>query len=128
MNFHQSRPCTRRHRRDERLTPLGPLAFASHPVALLTDLEREVVDRSQLLTDARTHSTALTAEPAVRALPPEQLTREHDTWRAGYDAEHAAARAAVSRNIVSPGAGHVTKSEDVPSLSRRRAPGRSVPR
>lgn len=69
-----------RHRRDERLTPRGPLAFASDPVALLTNLEREVVDRFQQLTNARTHITALTAEPAVRALPPHRLAREHDTW------------------------------------------------
>ncbi len=117
-----------RHRRDERLTPLGPLAFASDPAALLTDLEREVVARFQQLTNARTHITALTAEPALRSLPPHRLAREHDTWRAGRDADRAAARTAASRNIVSPGAGRVTRSEDVPSLSRRRAPDRSVPR
>jgi exodeoxyribonuclease V alpha subunit len=74
----------------------------------------------------------LTAEPAVRALPPDRLAREHDTWRAdpdaNHDAERAAARTTAGRSTGSTRAVRSPGPEEVPSLYRHRSPDPGIPR
>ncbi|RBY90060.1 TrwC relaxase [Blastococcus sp. TF02A-26] len=115
-----------RSQRDERLAPLGPFAWSPDPEAQLADLEREIDVRCQQLTDARTRITGLTAEPILRAQPPDRLARERDAWRAGHNAHRAAARMGADRTSSPTAAVRSPRSDNRPSLYRRRTPDRSV--
>ncbi len=68
-------------RRDERLDPFGPAAWTPDPAGRLADLQRDIAATRRELTDARTRISTLTAEPALRALPPELFAREREAWR-----------------------------------------------
>ncbi|CCG01024.1 MobF family relaxase [Blastococcus saxobsidens] len=68
-------------RRDERLDPFGHVAWTSDPAGRLADLGRDIATTRQELTDARTRIATLTAEPALRAQPPDRLDREREAWR-----------------------------------------------
>ncbi|MGY5882359.1 MobF family relaxase [Modestobacter lacusdianchii] len=68
-------------RREERLDPFGPVAWTPDPAGRLADLQRDIATTRQELTDARTRIATLTAEPALRAQPPDHLTRARDAWR-----------------------------------------------
>ncbi|MCF6745205.1 TrwC relaxase, partial [Blastococcus sp. KM273128] len=68
-------------KREERLDPLGPVAWTSDPAGRLGDLARDIATTRQELTDARTRIATLTAEPALRTQPPDRLDREREAWR-----------------------------------------------
>ncbi|CCG05649.1 Conjugative TrwC relaxase (fragment) [Blastococcus saxobsidens DD2] len=68
-------------RRGERLDSFGSAAWTPDPAGRLTDLDRDIAATRQELTDARGRIAALTAEPALRAQPPDRLDRERETWR-----------------------------------------------
>jgi hypothetical protein len=118
-----------RHRRDERLTPYGPIAWALDPRARLANLERDIAATGQQLTDARARITRLTAEPALLAQPADRLAREHDAWRARHDVDRRAMRTTVPgpQPVPTP-AVRPPRPEDLRALDPRRRPDRSIPR
>jgi hypothetical protein len=69
--------------------PYGLAGLVADPAAAATKLEGDLDATRQRLTDARACIIALTAEPALLALPPERLTAERDTWRVQHDAASA---------------------------------------
>jgi hypothetical protein len=112
-------------RRDERLDPLGPVAFTPDPAGRLTDLERDIATTRQELTDTRTRIAALTAEPALLAQPPDRLTREREAWRTRRTAgpeQHGSVRTRPTAPV--PGVPRPEEERLGPSLPRRHtAPG-----
>ena len=118
-----------RRRRDERLAPCGPIAWAPNPEARLAGLERDIAATSQQLTDARARITRLTAEPTLLAQPADRLAREHDAWRARHDVDRRAARTTVPRpQPVPTPAVRPPRPEDLRALAPQRSPDRSIPR
>ncbi|GAB3353148.1 MobF family relaxase [Modestobacter lapidis] len=73
--------------REERLDPFGPVAWTADPAGQLIDLQRDIATTRQELTDARTRIATLTADPALRAQPPERLDREREAWRTRRSAD-----------------------------------------
>ena len=75
-------------RRQERLDPLGPIAWAPDPTGRLADLERHVAGAQHELAGAHARIARLATEPALLGQPPDWLTAARDAWRARRDTEH----------------------------------------
>jgi hypothetical protein len=79
-------------RRLEQMRPFGLAGLVTDPATTLAELDRALDATRERLTDVRACLTALAAEPALLALPPERLTAERDTWRVQQDAAAERAR------------------------------------
>ncbi len=77
---------------DSQLGHYGSLAHAENPQQRLDDLDRSITTTQAQLAVAEHAIDYLTADPAVVALPAGQLSRQHDLWRAGYDADRGTER------------------------------------
>jgi exodeoxyribonuclease V alpha subunit len=117
-----------RRERDVRLAPLGPIAWAPDPTGRLADLERDLAATRQQLTVARAGIARLTAEPALRAQPPDLLAREHDAWSARHDAAREPARTTVPGPQNPAPVVRSPHPEDLRYLDSQRATDRSLPR
>jgi exodeoxyribonuclease V alpha subunit len=84
-------------RRQERLDPLGPIAWAPDPAGRLADLERHVATAQHELADAQARIARLASEPALLGQPPDRLTAARDAWHARRDTGHP------QRPAVTPG-------------------------
>jgi exodeoxyribonuclease V alpha subunit len=118
-----------RRRQDERLAPIGPIAWAPDLPSRLADLQRNLAATHQQLTDARARITRLTAEPALLTQPPGQLAREHDAWRARHDVGRRTARTTAPGPQPEPNPTiRPPRPEDLSYLDPQRTPNRSIPR
>jgi exodeoxyribonuclease V alpha subunit len=75
-------------RRQERLDPLGPIAWAPDPAGRLADLERHVANAQHELAGAQARIARLATEPALLGQPPDRLTAARDAWRGRRDTGH----------------------------------------
>jgi hypothetical protein len=76
-----------KRRHAAQLNRYGSLGHTNDPDAHLERLERAVTTGRIELATVQQQIGRLSADPAIRALPAGQLTREHDLWRSGYDAD-----------------------------------------
>jgi thymidine kinase len=76
-----------KRRHAAQLNRYGSLGHTDDPDAHLERLERAVTTGRTELATVQQQIGRLSADPAIRALPAGQLTREHDLWRSGYDAD-----------------------------------------
>ncbi len=108
-------------RRDERLALLGPIAWTPDPERRLADLERDVAATGHELAAAQARIAELAAELALLTRPPARLDDERERWRARYDAERTARRAAGAPTSSPRPAGSVRAPEPVIRLTPQRA-------
>ncbi len=106
-------------RREERLDPLGPLAWAPDSGARLADVERHVAIARHELAGARARVADLQTDPVFLGQPPDRLTAARQAWRDRYDAEQ------YQRRPVRPGPAGSSAGVPRPESERR---GPSVPR
>jgi hypothetical protein len=83
--LHALHDTKRRHA--AQLNRYGSLGHTDDPDAHLERLERAVTTGRTELATVQQQIGRLSADPAIRALPAGQLTREHDLWRCGYDTD-----------------------------------------
>ena len=112
------------------LNRYGSLGHTDDPDAHLERLQRAVTTGRTELATVQQQIGRLSADPAIRALPAGQLTREHDLWRSGYDADresdHQEARlradvagAHCSHHAAEHVSGHIGPDRDPgPSIGR----------
>jgi hypothetical protein len=81
--LHALHDTKRRHA--AQLNRYGSLGRTDDPDAHLERLERAVTTGWTELATVQQQIGRLSADPAIRALPAGQLTREHELWRSGYD-------------------------------------------
>jgi exodeoxyribonuclease V alpha subunit len=110
------------HRRhDERLAPLGPIAWTPDPQGRLADLERDLAATRHELAAAQARIAGLAAEPALLTQPPARLDDERERWRARHDVERTARRAAAAPASSPRPARSVRQPEPSIRLAPRRA-------
>jgi exodeoxyribonuclease V alpha subunit len=97
-----------RQRHDQQLGWYGSLGCTDDPGTRLVRIEHAATATRAELATVQQHIGRLSADPAIRALPAGQLTREHNLWRSGYDAarefehDHARLRAADAHHYPTP--------------------------
>src|SRR6185437_12867422 len=74
-----------RQRHDQQLGWYGSLGCTDDPGTRLERIEHAATATRAELATVQQHIGRLSADPAIRALPAGQLTREHNLWRSGYD-------------------------------------------
>jgi exodeoxyribonuclease V alpha subunit len=117
------------HRRcDERLAPLGPIAWTPDPEGWLADLERDAAATQHELTAAQARIAGLVAEPALLTRPASRLGEERERWRARYDAERTAGRPTAAQGSSPRPARSVRPPEPVVHLTPRRGAGPGIGR
>jgi hypothetical protein len=94
----------------------------------LADAEGGLAAAHQQLTDVRARISALQADPAILAQPPERLQQENQDWQARHDAVQRAARTRRRPAAAVEGSVRHPRPEDLRYLQHRPDPGRGIPR